>query len=165
MEASFAALLGILLGMHVPPATMDLQLSDDLQAFRVVLTSTSPVTFDADQLRPPVKGLPPARVGAVGLRGDGSVFACGLEGRPAFPYAMVSGSNAAPGGAEWLLRPGEPFATDWHETARLLSILDRCGSPHNPPDYDRFKIVVELDTESGPLRFETDWMPVPAQGG
>lgn len=165
MGASSAALLGLLLGMQVPPATVDLQLSDDLLAFRVVVTSTSPVTFDADQLRPPVKGLSPARVGAVGLRGDGSVFACGLEGRPAFPYAMVSGSNAAPGGAEWLLRPGEPFATEWHETTVLLGVLDRCGSAQNPPEYERFKIVVELDTEVGPLRFETVWMPVPAQGG
>lgn len=164
MGASSAAWLGLLLAMQVPPVTLDLQLSNDVRAFRVVLTSTSPVTFDADQLRPPVKGLPPARVGALGLRRDGTVFACGLEGRPAFPYAVVSGSNDASGGTATLLRPGEPFATDWHETARLLSILDRCGSPHNPPDYDRFKIVVEVDTEAGPLRIETVGMTIPAKG-
>lgn len=154
--------------------TMRIEVDEDADRFRIVLTSDVVLQFDATSFDVASEGLAPNRVGVLVRQGNGNVIGVHAGDFPAYSSQLSSQSRSVDDVRMVTVGPGQPFVTGWTPSEALFRFFDqqvsRQANPTWRDPYTHYKIVVSINTTEGVVAANTPWLvfddfPTSAFGG
>jgi hypothetical protein len=154
--------------------TLRIEVDEDADRFRIVLTSDVALQFDATAFDIAHEGLAPNSVGVLVRQGNGNVIGRHAGDFPSYSSQLSSQSRSIDDVRMVTVGPGHPFVTDWTPSETLFRFFDeqvsRQANPTWRDPYTHYKIVVSIDTTEGVVAANTPWLvfddfPTSAFGG
>ena len=160
MSMLLAALMQ--LSSTVAGPTMRIEVDEDADRFRIVLTSDVTLQFDATAFDIAHTGLAPNSVGVLVRQGNGNVVGAHAGDTPSYSSELSSQSRSVDDVRMVTVGPGQPFVTDWTPSETLFRFFDqqvsRTANPTWRDPYTHYKIVVAIHTTEGVVAANSEWL-------
>jgi hypothetical protein len=141
-----------------PRSSINIEVDEPRDQFRIVVAARRSLKFDAYQLEIPHEGLPPSNVGVVVMNERGEVVGCGGMNEPRYAAGMSSSSRSVTDKDMVRVAKGKPYATPWVDSKSLFIFFDQCVIPARRGGYVKYQIQVEIETSKGLVSTKTEWL-------